>query len=255
MEKNYSPPARRVNGDFSLYSLIVTNYNLSMKREIILDTETTGLDPFSGDRVVEIGAVELINHIPTGRHYHQYINPERDMPPGAQAVHGLSSEFLRDKPVFAEICGDFMDFIGDSTLVIHNADFDMKFVNHHIKDLGFAAISMARVIDTLKMARQKFPGAPASLDALCKRFNVDLSGRTLHGALLDSNLLAQVYLELIGGRQADLGLLASAAAGGGGDTAVRQFRAPRPHAPNDAELESHADMLRQIKNPLWGSGS
>ncbi|TAH35767.1 MAG: DNA polymerase III subunit epsilon [Alphaproteobacteria bacterium] len=225
-----------------------------MSREIILDTETTGLDPFTGDRIVEIGCVEVINYIPTGKHFHQYINPERDMPPGAQAVHGLTSEFLKDKPVFAEICGDFLEFIGDAPLVIHNAEFDMKFINHHIGEMGFGAITGPRIIDTLKMARQKFPGAPASLDALCKRFNIDLSGRSLHGALLDSNLLAQVYIELIGGKQAGFDLLASSAGGAAG-TIERIFRAPRDFPPSDEELSAHSDMLQKIKNPLWGSGS
>jgi DNA polymerase-3 subunit epsilon len=226
-----------------------------MSREIILDTETTGLDPHSGDRIVEIGCVEVVNYIPTGKHFHQYVNPERDMPAAAQAVHGLTSEFLKDKPLFAEICADFLDFIGDSPLVIHNAEFDMKFINHHIGEMGFGAITGPRIVDTLRIARQKFPGAPASLDALCKRFNVDLSGRALHGALLDSNLLAQVYIELIGGKQAGFNLAAASSTGGTG-TIERIFRAPRPIAqPNDDELSAHTDMLKQIKNPLWGSGS
>jgi len=224
-------------------------------REIILDTETTGMNPETGDRVVEIGCVELFNHIPTGKHYHQYINPERDMPAGAQAVHGLSAEFLSKYPTFGEIVSDFVDFIGDAPLVIHNADFDMKFINHHLGQFGFAALSMGRVIDTLKMARQKFPGAPASLDALCKRFNVDLSGRTLHGALLDCQLLAAVYVELIGGRQAGLNLTtaATAAASGGGTAGGRVYRAPRPHAPSAEEESAHKSMVQSIKNAIWSS--
>jgi len=173
-------------------------------REIVLDTETTGMDPFEGDRIVEIGCVELENHLPTGNHYHVYINPERDVPAEVVAVHGLTEEFLKDKPVFAEVYPDFLEFIGDAKLVIHNAAFDMKFINHHLTEMGAAAIPSPRVIDSLTMARQKFPGSPASLDALCKRFQVDNSSRTLHGALLDSEILAEVYLELLGGRQTGL---------------------------------------------------
>lgn len=173
-------------------------------REIVLDTETTGFDPNTGDRMVEIGAVELMNHMPTGNTYHQYINPERDMPQGAFDVHGLSAEFLRDFPVFRDIAKDFVDFIGDSKLVIHNAKFDVPFLNAELGWCGFAPIPMSQAIDTLNIARKKFPGAPASLDALCRRFGIDNSHRTLHGALLDSEILADVYLELIGGRQPGL---------------------------------------------------
>ena len=173
-------------------------------REIVLDTETTGFDPEQGDRIVEIGAVELFNHLPTGKVYHQYINPERDMPQGAFEVHGLSSEFLSDKPVFAKIGQAFVDFVGDAKLVIHNAAFDMKFLNFELKRMGLGDIPWARAIDTLAIARQRFPGSPASLDALCRRFGVDNSRREKHGALLDSEILAEVYLELVGGRQPDL---------------------------------------------------
>ena len=175
-------------------------------RELVLDTETTGFDPESGDRIVEIGAVELYNHMPTGNTYHQYINPQRDMPQDAFEVHGLSEEFLRDKPVFAEIAEAFLEFVGDAKLVIHNASFDMKFLNAELKWVGKPILPMERAIDTLTMARRKFPGAQASLDALCRRFGIDNSARTLHGALLDSEILAEVYLELIGGRQPDFGL-------------------------------------------------
>ena len=175
-------------------------------REIVLDTETTGMDPFEGDRIVEIGCVELENHLPTGNHYHVYINPERDVPAEVVAVHGLTEEFLKDKQIFAEVYADFLEFIGDAKLVIHNAAFDMKFINHHLTEMGSPAIPSTRVIDSLTMARQKFPGSPASLDALCKRFSVDNSSRTLHGALLDSEILAEVYLELLGGRQTGLTL-------------------------------------------------
>lgn len=175
-------------------------------REIVLDTETTGLDPAEGHRIVEIGGVELLNHMPTGRVYHQYINPERDMPAEAFAVHGLSEERLSKEPVFAAIAGDFVDFVGEAKLVIHNASFDMKFINAELRWLGRDPIPNDRAIDTLAIARKRFPGSPAGLDALCRRFGVDNSAREKHGALLDSELLAEVYLELIGGRQPDLGV-------------------------------------------------
>lgn len=175
-------------------------------REIVLDTETTGLDPLAGDRIVEIGAVELLNHMPTGRTYHQYINPERDMPQEAFNVHGLSIEFLSDKPVFKRIGQEFLDFIGDSKMVIHNAAFDMKFLNAELKWMGLPALPNAQAVDTLAIARSRFPGAQNSLDALCRRFGIDNSARTKHGALLDSEILAEVYLELVGGRQPDFTL-------------------------------------------------
>ncbi len=227
-------------------------------REIVLDTETTGLDPFSGHRLVEIGCVELFNHLPTGRVFHQYINPERDMPDEAFKVHGLSNEFLADKPVMAEVVADFLEFIGDSVLVIHNAEFDMKFINWELAQLGFPAIPMTRTIDTVMMARRKFPGAQANLDALCRRFGIDNSNRIKHGALLDSELLAEVYLELIGGRQPGLQLASQgggASAPGGGAAAVAQVerprREPRPHAPLPDELAAHQAFLGKIKDPLW----
>ena len=175
-------------------------------REIVLDTETTGLDPATGDRIVEIGAVELFNHLPTGRTYHQYLNPQRLMPAEAFEVHGLSDAFLRDKPLFAAVAQDFLSFIAGSPLVIHNAAFDMKFLNAELARAGHPVLPYARATDTLLIARQKFPGSPASLDALCRRFGVDNSGREKHGALLDSEILAEVYLELVGGRQPDFGL-------------------------------------------------
>ena len=176
------------------------------RREIVLDTETTGLDPAEGDRIVEIGAVELVNHVRTGRTFHRYVNPGRTMPDEAFRVHGLSDDFLRDKPVFAAIAADFTEFIGDAPLVIHNAAFDMKFLNAELSWLSLPPIPQERAIDTLAIARRRFPGAQASLDALCRRFGVDNSGRQLHGALLDCELLAEVYLELIGGRQPDFAL-------------------------------------------------
>ncbi len=175
-------------------------------REIVLDTETTGLDPATGDRIVEIGALELINHMPTGKQFHKYINPQRDMPEGAFAVHGLSEEFLSDKPLFAEIAQEFEDFIGSDILIIHNAPFDLKFLNSELARINRPVLLTERVIDTLVMARKKHPAAQNSLDALCKRYGVDNSMRDMHGALLDSELLAGVYLELIGGRQVSLSL-------------------------------------------------
>lgn len=176
----------------------------SMSREIVLDTETTGFNPYSGDRLVEIGCLELINTLPTGNIFHAYINPQRDMPQASFEVHGLSEEFLKDKPLFKDVHGAFLDFIQDSPLVIHNAAFDMKFLNAELGWIGVEPIPFERAIDTLLIARRKFPGSPATLDALCKRFEVDNSRREKHGALLDAELLAEVYLELIGGRQRNL---------------------------------------------------
>ena len=216
-------------------------------REIVLDTETTGMDPFTGDRIVEIGCVELENHIPTGNYYHVYINPERDVPAEVVAVHGLTEEFLRDKPTFSEHYADFLDFIGDATLVIHNAEFDMKFINHHLQEMGAAAIPKTRVIDSLIMARQKFPGSPANLDALCKRFSIDNSNRTLHGALLDSELLAEVYLELLGGRQTGLGFADDTEKDTKMDEPVqkkaRQRREARVFPIPEEEMTAHSAMI------------
>ncbi len=227
-------------------------------REIILDTETTGMDPSQGDRLVEIGCVEVMNFVPTGRTYHVYINPERDVPAEAVAVHGLTAAFLKDKPVFSQIYTDFLDFLAEGHLVIHNAEFDMKFINAELKKVGHKPVPEKRVTDTLKMARKKFPGSPASLDALCRRFSVDNSGRDFHGALLDAQLLAEVYLELMGGRQHGLGLAQENAQSGGDDAHVsvqaqrqRIFREPRPHAPSPEELAAHEALLKDIKDPIW----
>ena len=175
-------------------------------REIVLDTETTGLDPQDGHRIVEIGAVELYNHVPTGNVYHQYINPLISMPDQAFAIHGLSDEFLSDKPKFSEIAKEFLDFIGSAKLVIHNAAFDIKFINAELKSIDEEEIKFDRATDTLAIARKKFPGSPASLDSLCRRFKIDNSARIVHGALLDSQILAEVYLELVGGKQPDFAL-------------------------------------------------
>lgn len=227
-----------------------------MTREIVLDTETTGMDPNDGHRVIEIGCIELVNHLPTGRTYHQYINPERDIPPDAVAVHGLTEAFLADKPTFGEVVGDFLDFIADDAkLVIHNAAFDVKFLNAELKAFGFPSLDGKRIIDTLDMARRKYPGSPANLDALCRRFSIDNSNRTLHGALLDSELLAEVYLELLGGRQHGLGISVSR------DTAEttvqkveRVFREPRPFPVDGTEAAAHEQLLDQLKEPLWRAG-
>ena len=227
-------------------------------REIVLDTETTGFDPDTGDRIVEIGAIELLNHLPTGNHFHVYINPERPMPADAFAVHGLGDDFLRDKPKFAEIAKDFIDFIGaESRLIIHNASFDMKFLNWELKRAGHPVMPAARALDTVALAREKFPGAPVSLDALCRRWGIDNSSRTLHGALLDSELLAEVYLELIGGRQPDLVLVpATAQAVQTTSTTPTVSRGPRPTPLpprlTDAEAEAHAAFIERLgENAIW----
>lgn len=227
-----------------------------MIREIVLDTETTGFNPTEGDRMVEIGCIELINHMPTGKNIQLYINPERDIPEEVIAVHGITNEFVKDKPTFAECYMDFIDFIGkDSKLVIHNAEFDMKFINYQLGKVGHPAISWSRVIDTLGIARKKFPGSPANLDALCRRFEIDNTERTYHGALLDSELLAEVYLELIGGRQHGLGLAAekagSAAQASQNQKANRKFREPRIHQISDTEKAAHAALLDKLDDPIW----
>lgn len=212
-------------------------------REIVLDTETTGFEPEQGDRIVEIGAVELFNHVPTGRTLHRYINPQRAMPAEAFAIHGLGDEFLADKPVFAEIAQEFLTFIGDARLVIHNAAFDMKFINAELGWLSLPPIPFERAVDTLAIARRRFPGSPASLDALCRRFGIDNSARTLHGALLDSEILAEVYLELIGGRQPDFALAVAEPVARGGQADQGPWRPhprPRPLPPRITETEAAA---------------
>ncbi|WP_435165271.1 DNA polymerase III subunit epsilon [Falsirhodobacter sp. 1013] len=223
-------------------------------REIVLDTETTGLDPFTGDRIVEIGGVELLNHMPTGRTYHQYINPERNMPKEAFDVHGISEEFLRDKPVFASIGQEFLDFVGDARLVIHNASFDMKFLNYELKRMGLPELPMTQALDSLAIARRRFPGSPASLDALCRRFGIDNSSRTKHGALLDSEILAEVYLELIGGRQPDLVLTTGPARKDGIVSDWRPRPRPTPLAPRltEAEAAAHAAFVAKLGDgAIW----
>ena len=225
-----------------------------MKREIVLDTETTGLDPASGHRIVEIGCVEMLGGLRTGQVFHAYLNPERDVPDEAFRVHGLSTAFLRDKPIFAEKVDDFLEFIAGDILVIHNAAFDMRFLNFELERLGFPALPMERALDTVLMARKKFPGSPASLDALCKRFEIDLSTRTKHGALLDAELLADVYLELMGGRQVTFQLDPNAAAAAQAATdaqSPRIVREARQFPVNAEELEAHNEMLAKLKKPVW----
>ena len=227
-----------------------------MIREIVLDTETTGMNPAEGDRMVEIGCIELINHMPTGKHLQLYINPEREISAEVIAVHGITNEFVADKPTFEECYMEFIDFIGkDSKLVIHNAEFDMKFLNYQLGKVGHPAISWSRVIDTLGMARKKFPGSPANLDALCRRFDIDNTERTYHGALLDSELLAEVYLELIGGRQHGLGFSSQK---GSSDSkkaqmvkANRKYREPRSFEVSDKEKAAHAALLEKLDDPIW----
>ncbi|MCB8819212.1 DNA polymerase III subunit epsilon [Microvirga rosea] len=227
-------------------------------REIVLDTETTGTEHAKGDRVVEIGCVELFNHIPTGRSYHVYINPERPMSEGAYAVHGLSDEFLADKPVFAAIVQDFMDFVGDGRLVIHNAAFDVGFLNAELARTGHKPFSLADAVDTLSLARRKHPGAANNLDALCARYGIDNSKRTKHGALLDAEILAEVYIELIGGKQVgfDLDMQPARAFGRGADKGAAAPREARPRTMitrlTDAERAAHEAFIQTLGGtPLW----
>ncbi|NNC48522.1 MAG: DNA polymerase III subunit epsilon [Sphingomonas sp.] len=225
-------------------------------REIVFDTETTGLSPGLGDRIVEIGCIEMIDRIETGREYHCFFNPEREMPSEAEAVHGLSAAFLSDKPLFADKAIELLDFIGDAPLVAHNASFDFGFLNAELEKCGRAPIDLDRMVDTLAIARTKFPGAKHSLDALCTRFGVDRSMRVKHGALLDAQLLAQVYIELTGGRQIGLSLAsvepAAAAPVVNGDPAIRRpVRPPRPHSASEAELARHKSFIQQLCEPLW----
>jgi DNA polymerase III subunit epsilon len=226
-----------------------------MSREIVLDTETTGLSPVMGDRIVEIGCVELINHVPTGRHFHVYLNPERDVPDDAFRVHGLSTEFLRDKPLFSAEADAFLEFIGDGTLVIHNAPFDMGFLNFELEKAGKPSLSN-EVIDTVMVARERHPGARVSLDALCKHYGIDSSKRVLHGALLDSEILADVYLELIGGRQVALALVAETHVESGITITMvpaRQRPVPLPPRLTDSEFAAHLKLVGTLgADALWG---
>ena len=226
-------------------------------REIVFDTETTGFDPLTGDRLVEIGAVELINHVPTGRTYHQYINPNRDVPEEVVKVHGLTNEFLKDYPFFEKVAQDWVDFIGDDgILVAHNATFDMKFINYELKRLGYEEYQWDRVVDTLEIAKNKFPGQRNNLDALCKRFGVDNSQRTFHGALLDAQLLAEVYLELLGGAEPTMDLSSSNKSKTNTQTEEivvnKVYREPREFLFSDEDNIAHREFLeKNIKNPIW----
>lgn len=226
-------------------------------REIIFDTETTGLDPETGDRMVEIGCIELVNRMPTGAHYHAYYNPQRSMPKAAEDVHGLSDAFLASKPVFMAEVESLLEFLGDSPLVAHNADFDFKFLNHELRRCGRDEISHDRKIDTLAIARTRHPGAKHSLDALCVRYGIDRSMRTKHGALLDAELLAQLYIELMGGRQIGLSLADEEAALDDEGANARiplptgPVRKPRPHSASAEELARHSSFVAELENPLW----
>ncbi|MCB2064508.1 MAG: DNA polymerase III subunit epsilon [Novosphingobium sp.] len=225
-------------------------------REIIFDTETTGLDPSTGDRLVEIGCIEMVNRVTTGKTWHCYFNPERGMPPDAERIHGLSDAFLADKPLFHAKAREFLDFIADSPLVAHNAGFDFGFINAELTRCGMEPVSTDRMIDTVAMARARHPGAKNSLDALCTRYGIDRSHRTLHGALLDAELLAQVYVELTGGRQIGLELVAEVAVETSVTRLVRPadqiFRPARPHRASSEELAAHAEFLKTVSAPLWG---
>ncbi|MBQ8630147.1 MAG: DNA polymerase III subunit epsilon [Alphaproteobacteria bacterium] len=226
-----------------------------MTREVVFDTETTGFDYAKGDRLVEIGAVELINHIPTGVTYHQYINPEREVPEEVVKVHGLTYEFLKDFPTFDKVAKEWLDFVGDAVLVAHNASFDMNFVNYELKQIGLPEMGWDKCVDTLEIARLLFPGARCSLDALCKRFEIDNSSRTFHGALLDAQLLAEVYLELLGGKEPSLLLDAKKEkkqAAAVIDTGAKSYREPRLFPVSEEELARHNEFLEaKIKDALW----
>ena len=224
-------------------------------REIVFDTETTGLNPLGGDRMVEIGCVEIVNRVETGRHYHAYFYPERDMPVEAEMVHGLTNAFLSDKPLFGDKAEELLDFIEDCPLVAHNASFDFGFLNTELERCGRPSVPMSRMVDTLTLARSRHPGAKHSLDALCMRFGIDRSHRVKHGALLDAQLLAQVYVELTGGRQIGLGLVADAGSvevlQETGPVVVREPRPARPHFAAVEELERHRAFIAKLINPLW----
>ena len=224
-------------------------------REIVFDTETTGLSPAAGDRMVEIGCVEIYNRIETGRHFHAYFNPDREMPFEAEAVHGLTTVFLSDKPRFGERASELLEFIADAPLVAHNASFDFSFLNTELERCGCVSVCTSRMVDTLALARTRHPGAKHSLDALCVRFGIDRSHRVKHGALLDAQLLAQVYVELTGGRQIGLGLVPessrTAAASSADAVAAREPRPARPHSAGQEELERHRAFISRLVEPLW----
>lgn len=226
----------------------------TLERAIILDTETTGLDPKQGHRLVEIGCIEICNYMPTGRTYQQYINPERDVPIEAYNVHGLSFDKLKKFPIFSEIAHKFVDFIGDAPLIIHNAPFDLKFLNAELQTVNLSAIDRKRVICTLELAKRTFPGARVSLDELCKKFKIDASNRTKHGALLDAELLAKVYIELMGGRQTGLNFSQVQPVNTNDEQSAereRKFHEAREHPIDPKERALHHQLLDKIKNALW----
>ncbi|MBY0336860.1 MAG: DNA polymerase III subunit epsilon [Acetobacteraceae bacterium] len=222
-----------------------------MTREVVLDTETTGFDPAQGDRVIEVAAIEIVNLVPTGRHFHTLIDPERDVPPEATKVHGFTREHLIGKPKFAETVEQMLAFLQDSPIVAHNAPFDFGFLDAELKRAGHAPLDRGRMVDTVQIARARFPGLPNSLDALCRRFGIDLSARTTHNALLDVKLLAEVYLELRGGRQPGLTLAATPMASASFRVEEAAPRTPRPIRPSEAQLAAHAEFLKKLKDPLW----
>ena len=223
-----------------------------MVREIVFDTETTGFDYSKGDRLIEIGAVELVNHVPTGKIYHQYINPEREVPEEAVNIHGLTYEFLKDYPTFDKVADEWLDFIGDAKLVAHNASFDMNFVNYELKQINKPEMDWNLCIDTLELARSMFPGARNSLDALCKRFQIDNSARTYHGALLDAQLLSEVYLELLGGKEPTLIWDTKKEKKEGSSDKAKKYREPRNFELEEDLEENHLKFLKEnIKNALW----
>jgi len=220
-------------------------------REIVLDTETTGIDPAAGHRIVEVACLELVNRVPTGGRFQRYVNPERAMPEEAFKIHGLADDFLAKHPVFAQVAEELLAFIGEVPLVIHNAEFDLRFINAELERLGRPPLDDGRAVDTMVLARRRFPGAQVNLDALCRRFEIDNSARSLHGALLDCELLAQVYLELSGGRQPGLDLAQDRRTRSAAQDRARQRRAPRPHAPSPEELEAHEAMVGKLRNAIW----
>ncbi len=222
-----------------------------MIRSVLFDTETTGLDPLNGDRVIEVAALELINDLPTGRHFHALIDPQRDIPPEATRVHGMTALHLTGKPLFAEITVELLDFLQDDKLIAHNAGFDFGFLDMEFGRAGLPALGRGRMVDTLLLAKTRFPGMPNSLDALCRRFAIDLSARTTHNALLDCRLLAEVYVELTGGRQRGLSLAAQDRRGPVSVYVHSGPRMPRPLLPTEAELAAHAAFLSRIKEPVW----
>jgi DNA polymerase-3 subunit epsilon len=224
-------------------------------REIVFDTETTGIDPRDGHKIVEIGCVELMDGVQTGRTFHHYLNPERDIPPETTEIHGITNEQVRDKPLFGQIADDFLAFIGTAPMVAHNAEFDFRFINAELENIGRAPLSPARMVDTVKIAKRLYPGARLSLDALCARLGIDTSARVKHGALIDSQILAEVYVEMLGGKQRGLELSAVSADHAAHTVALPEsekiYRAPREFKPSQEELATHAAFVGKMKNAIW----